>query len=184
MPGKIKARLLFVPTILWNMLLGRWLRVRNWWDRIDDQLIVGAMPLTSDVPELAGLGVTAVVNTCEEYGGPVDAYARYGIRQLRIPTVDFTHPSLENVTRAVEFIEEQVARGGTVYVHCKAGRARSATVALAWLMKSKGLDPKQAQTLLQEKRPHTDRRVFARPVIRQYYQQLQAAERAQAENSR
>ncbi len=174
--SKIKARVLFVPTILWNMLLGRWLRVRNWWDRIDEHLIVGAMPLESDVPKLHEAGVTAVVNTCDEYGGPVAAYEKYGIRQLRVPTIDFTHPSLENVTRAVEFMQQEIAEGGTVYVHCKAGRARSATVALAWLMKSRQLDPKQAQALLQSKRPHTDKYVFARPVIKEYYRRLQAGQ--------
>ena len=173
MLSKIKARLLFIPTILWNMALGRLFRVRNWWDRIDEHLIVGALPLAADVPRMAGEGVTAVVNTCEEYGGPIDAYQKYGIAQLRVPTVDFTHPSLENVKTAVDFIEQQVAQGGTVYVHCKAGRARSATVAMCWLMKSRGISPQEAQAILQEKRPHTDRHVFARPVVKEYYRILQ-----------
>lgn len=73
------ARLLFWPTLLWNMLLGRVLRVRHWWDRVDDHVILGALPLSRDVPRLAAEGVRAVVNTCEEYAGPVDAYARAGI---------------------------------------------------------------------------------------------------------
>ncbi len=29
------ARLLFVPTLCWNLLLGRVLHVRHWWDPID-----------------------------------------------------------------------------------------------------------------------------------------------------
>lgn len=38
---------------------------------------------------------------------------------------------------AVEFIEEQTKSGKKVYVHCKAGRGRSVSVAMAHLLKSK-----------------------------------------------
>jgi atypical dual specificity phosphatase len=183
MLNKIRAQMVFVPTLLWNMLLGRWLKVRNWWDRIDANLIVGALPLESDVAQLAREGVVAVVNTCQEYAGPESAYEKYGIRQLRVPTIDFTHPTLDSVTRAVEFIERETAGGGTVYVHCKAGRARSATVALCWLMKSRGIDPKEAQAILQEKRPHINKYVFARPVVKEFFSRLQASAQGHAQNN-
>ena len=156
------------------MLLGRWLKVRNWWDRVDETMIVGALPFGKDVPKMAGEGVTCVVNTCEEYEGPVQEYQQHGIEQLRVPTVDFTHPTMESVTRAVEFIGEKTAAGGTVYVHCKAGRARSATVAMCWLIKSKGMTPQEAQTLLLEKRPHVNRFVYARPVVKQFFEDLKS----------
>lgn len=67
-----------------------------------------------------------MVNTCEEYAGPVVEYAEHGIEQLRIPTTDFTHPRMEDVERAVEFVQDHAQRGETVYIHCKAGRAQSA----------------------------------------------------------
>ena len=172
---KIKATVVFVPTLIWNMLLGRWLRVRNWWDRIDDTLIVGALPFEKDVDPLSAEGVTCVVNTCAEYAGPVEAYKQHDIVQLRVPTVDFTHPSLESVNQAVDFIQQHTQNGGTVYVHCKAGRARSATVAMCWLIRHRGMSPEQAQTLLLEKRPHINRFVYARPVVVEFYKQEQAA---------
>jgi atypical dual specificity phosphatase len=175
---RIKAAIVFVPTLIWNMLLGRWLKVRNWWDRIDETMIVGAMPFERDVPAMAAAGVTAVVNTCAEYEGPVDAYAAEGINQLRVPTVDFTHPDLESVSRAVDFIQQETRDGGTVYVHCKAGRARSATVAMCWLIRHRGMTPEQAQTLLLEKRPHVNRFVYARPVVREFYQRELANSRS------
>ena len=167
---RIKATVVFVPTLIWNMLLGRWLKVRNWWDRGDETIIVGALPFGKDVPKLAERGVTCVVNTCEEYEGPVKEYQQHGIEQLRVPTVDFTHPTLDSVTKAVEFIGQQTADGGTVYVHCKAGRARSATVAMCWLIRNKGMTPQEAQTLLLEKRPHVNRFVYARPVVKQFFE--------------
>ena len=143
------ARLVWLPTLWWNYLLGRVLRVRNWSDRIDAQVIVGAYPFARDVPRLVKEGVRAVVNTCEEYAGPVIRYEASGIEQLRIPTTDFTHPRLEDVKLAVEFVQRHVVAGDSVYIHCKAGRARSATVALCWLVKYRGMSPEAAQRLSQ-----------------------------------
>ena len=163
-----KARLVFYPTLAWNVLLGRVLKVRNWWDPIDDYLVLGARPFASDVPALAELGVKGVVNTCEEYAGPVDQYKQYGLDQFHMPTIDFTHPSYEDVCAAVKFIETHVERNEKVYVHCKAGRARSATVAICWLMKSKNMSAAEAQQLLLEKRPHVNAHLTERPVVQKF----------------
>lgn len=167
MPRPI-ARLLFWPTLLWNMLLGRVLGVRNWWDRVDEHVILGALPLRRDVPRMAADGVKAVVNTCEEYAGPVAEYAAAGIEQLHIPTTDFHPPSTDDVRRAVEFMQRHVERGETVYVHCKAGRARSATVVLCWLIAHRGLTAAEGQRLLLEKRPHVHRRLTERAVVQAF----------------
>lgn len=147
------------------MALGRWLKVRNWWDEVDDDIVLGAFPFASDVDELAKIGVKAVVNTCEEYAGPVEEYEKHGIEQFRMPTVDFTHPSLEDVTAAVAFIESHVAKGHRVYIHCKAGRARSATVAICWLIKSRQVSKEEGQQILNSARPHINQRLGERPVV-------------------
>jgi len=162
------ARSVFYPTLWWNMLLGRVLKVRKWASRVDDHLIVGAYPFSRDVPGLVAEGVRAVVNTCEEYEGPCAAYTAAGIDQLCIPTTDFTHPLLEDIEQAVEFIQVHAERGATTYVHCKAGRARSATVALCWLVKYRGMTPVQAQAALLLHRPHVNPHIALRPVVQQF----------------
>ncbi|MCA9106723.1 MAG: dual specificity protein phosphatase family protein [Planctomycetales bacterium] len=167
---RLRAQVLFVPTLGWNVLLGRMLKVRRWWDRIDDHVVIGAMPFPSDVARLHKEGVRGVVNTCEEYSGPSRLYHNLGMRQLRVQTVDFTHPSIEAVQQAVDFIAEHSERGESVYVHCKAGRARSATIVLCWLIQQHGLTPEQGQQLLLERRPHINRRLVERPVVREFYQ--------------
>jgi atypical dual specificity phosphatase len=161
----VYARTIFYPTLFWNMLLGRWLKVRNWWDVVDENIVLGAFPFASDVEKLASIGVKAVVNTCEEYAGPVEEYAKHGIEQFRMPTVDFTHPSLPDVTNAVEFIKSQVGEGRRVYIHCKAGRARSATVAICWLMKNSEISKEEGQQILSNARPHINQRLCSRPVV-------------------
>lgn len=170
---RLIARTLFVPTLGWNMLLGRVLGVRRWWDRIDEHLVLGALPLARDVSQFQAEGITGVINTCEEYAGPQQAYERAGIEQLRLPTVDFTHPSLESVKRGVAFIDDHAAKEGAVYLHCKAGRARSATIAICWLVASKGITLEDAQQLLLEKRPHVNAKLTSRPVVQEFCAQVE-----------
>jgi atypical dual specificity phosphatase len=176
---RLVAQILFYPTLAWNYTLSRILRVRNWWDRVDTHVIVGAYPFARDVEAMHAEGVRAVVNTCEEYLGPESEYDKYGIEQLRIPTTDFTHPQLQDVSRAVEFVQRHVEAGDTVYIHCKAGRARSATVALCWLMKYRGLTMHQGQKQLLESRAHVNPRLTERPVIQQFADQHDLHQRSE-----
>jgi atypical dual specificity phosphatase len=173
------ARAIHHPTLAYNVLLGRIFRVRKWWDVVDERLILGAMPFRGDARFLKALGVTGVVNLCEEYRGPLAEYAAHGIEQLWLPTIDFSHPPAEFIRRGAEFIEQHAQQSGCVYVHCKAGRARSATVALWWLVRFRGMTPDQAQQLLLRTRPHVNPRVHLRPVIQQLYTELQQAESVQ-----
>ncbi len=166
------ARLVFSPTLFWTLLLGRWLKVRHWWDRIDSTVWLGAIPFSKDVKTLADEGVRGVVNTCEEYQGPVQHYADFGIEQLWIPTVDYTHPEYDDVCRAVEFIEQHSREGNSVYLHCKAGRGRSATVAMCWLIKSRQITKEEAQQSLNRIRPFVNQKLASRPVVREFEKQF------------
>lgn len=168
----LKSRLFFLPTLAWNVLLGRVLHLRDWWDEIEPGLLLGALPFASDVSKLANAGVTAVLNTCEEYRGPVSEYQKFGILQTRVPTVDFTHPTLADVEKGVEFIENQLARGGKVYVHCKAGRGRSATIVLCWLIAHRQMSRQQAQALLLGRRAHVNPKIDQRPVVSEFENRL------------
>jgi atypical dual specificity phosphatase len=61
-----------------------------------------------------------------------------------------------------------VSSGKKVYVHCKAGRARSATVVLCWLVHSRRMTPEEAQRLLLKVRPHVNARIYQRGVVLEY----------------
>jgi atypical dual specificity phosphatase len=71
------------------------------------------------VSTLQKLGIKAVVNMMDEYGGPHDMYLRAGISQLYLPTVDHCEPSLEHLHKGVEFIQYHKSRNNGVYIHCK-----------------------------------------------------------------
>ena len=167
---QLYASAVFYPTLWWNVLLGRIICVRNWWDDVNEHVVLGALPFESDVENLADVGIGAVVNTCVEYGGPVNAYKEFGIEQLRVPTTDFTHPSLQSVEKAVDFMEQQIENGKRVYVHCKAGRARSATVVACWLIKRFQMTANDAQQLMLKVRPHVNPKIELRPVVIEFEQ--------------
>ena len=169
--SRVYAYAVFIPTLLWNMLLGRWLKIRPWWSDVDDHVIIGALPLARDVEPLARLGVKGVVNTCLEYAGPQQGYATWGIEQLRVPTVDFTPPSMESIKKSIKFIKRHAEKGDKVYVHCKAGRARSATVVMCWLIQSHRMSPAEAQRLLLQKRAHVKPDVDQRQVVKDFFQE-------------
>ena len=60
------------------------------------------------------------------------------------------------IFRGVSFIEEVIASDpeASVYVHCKAGRTRSATLVGCYLMNRYGWTPERAVEFMREKRPH------------------------------
>lgn len=162
-------QIVFLPTLAWNVLLGRVLRVRRWWDRVDDHVVIGALPFPRDVRRLADEGVRGVINTCREYAGPSKAYAEAGIEQLRVPTRDFTPPTLEDVDRSLELMRRMAAEEHSTYVHCKAGRARSATIVMCWLIEVHDMTPEEAQLRLLEVRPHVNPRLVERDVVQAFY---------------
>ena len=50
-------------------------------------------------------------------------------------TVDFQPPSLDKIREGLEVIYQVKASGNSVYLHCKAGKGRSAVVAACYLIK-------------------------------------------------
>jgi atypical dual specificity phosphatase len=98
----------------------------------------------------------------------VSQYQHHQIEQMWMPTIDYTHPSYGDVCRAVEFIDQNVTDGKSVYIHCKAGRGRSATVAICWLMKAKQISAAEAQAWLNSKRPFVNQHLPSRPVVQQF----------------
>ena len=54
---------------------------------------------------------------------------------LHLPTIDRQAPSQQQLCKGVAWIVDKAQSGkGSVYVHCKAGRARSATLVAAYLI--------------------------------------------------
>ena len=130
--SKVVSRLFFLPTFPITILM----RVGNYWTTVDDTLYLGCAPMgiLGHPSQLHKLGVRGVINMCYEYDGPKNYYSDLGIKQLHLPTVDHFEPSVSQISQAVQFIQEHKNRGEKVYVHCKAGHGRAASVAMCWMM--------------------------------------------------
>ncbi|OQS00906.1 hypothetical protein ACHHYP_02151 [Achlya hypogyna] len=168
--ARIAGRVYFFPTWPLTYLVRR----TNYFTLVDSHVFLGAVPIAAlgYVDKMHARGVRAVVNLCDEYEGPVAAYRAAGIKQLWIPTVDHTEPSLEDVKKAVEFIQFHKERGSRVYVHCKAGAGRSAAVAFCWLLHEKPAWTLQdTQAYLNEKRK-VRKSLYQQPNIVAYYEML------------
>jgi len=165
---QIYAKQLFYPTLFWNIVLGRILKLRNWWDEIDKYLILGAIPFSCDVKYLKKLDVKGVLNLCRENDGPVDKYKEFGIKYYKIPVIDFTSPTLDDVIKSVDLINKYCVDKNKIYVHCKAGRGRSATVVLCWLIKHRYYKPEEAMEHILKVRPHINNRIYERRVVNEY----------------
>ncbi|XP_060695816.1 dual specificity protein phosphatase 16 isoform X1 [Hemiscyllium ocellatum] len=73
---------------------------------------------------------------------------------LRVPVNDsFCEKILPWLDKSVEFIEKAKASNGCVLVHCLAGISRSATIAIAYIMKRMDMSLDEAYRFVKEKRP-------------------------------
>ncbi|CAL9096385.1 unnamed protein product [Musa acuminata var. zebrina] len=150
------ARILFYPTLVYNVVRNKMQAEFRWWDEIDQFILLGAVPFPKDVPRLQQIGVRGVVTLNEPYETlvPSKLYKAHGIDHLVIPTRDYLFaPSLANICLAVDFIHNNASSGTMTYVHCKAGRGRSATVVLCYLIKHKNMTPLEALEYVRSKRP-------------------------------
>jgi protein tyrosine phosphatase (PTP) superfamily phosphohydrolase (DUF442 family) len=164
--------------ILWERLSGQGVRVTGMWaadhlvrivtgapirdvSQITPQLHVGGQYRQRGWSRLKRRGVTAVVNMRMEFDDEAADIAPR--RYMYLPTVDDRPPSLEALEEGVEFVREEIRRGGGVYVHCGAGVGRAPAMAAAYLV-STGLTPDEAWARIREVRP------FIRPKPEQVAQ--------------
>jgi predicted protein tyrosine phosphatase len=106
-------------------------------------------------------GITAVVNLRLEFDDQAAGLAPS--RYLHLPTVDDGAPSVEHLKKGSSFMAEEVASGGSVYVHCGSGIGRAPTMAAAYLVGT-GLTPDEAWERIRQVRP------FIRPTTVQVEQ--------------
>lgn len=150
---------------------------RRWYDRIDETVLLGALPfrgMTKWFVERENVRGVITLNEdweLEQFCNTEQEWQKHGVRQLKIPTEDFTaSPSQQDIRRAVHFIEEfRQNQLGSVYVHCKAGRTRSATVVACYLVKIHSWTPEEAVDYVMVKRPHVWLRDKQLDSIEQFY---------------
>ena len=129
---------------------------QEWFSYIEPQLWLGGAPTyRRDYDFILANGITAVLNIRAEREDDTAFFDRHGIVHVQFKVPDVTVPDEATITGAVEWIQEQVADGRTVLVHCAKGRGRSATLLAAYLMREEGMSFEEAKALLDGRRSLT-----------------------------
>ncbi len=101
--------------------------------QITANLFLGGQYNLVGLKKLRDIGITAIVNMRER---SIYTEAQYqGFRYLHLPTVDNTPPTLEDLIRGAEFVDNEIKNNGKVYIHCRQGLGRGPSMAIAYLLK-------------------------------------------------
>uniref|UniRef100_A0A1J3E8H6 Putative dual specificity protein phosphatase DSP8 n=1 Tax=Noccaea caerulescens TaxID=107243 RepID=A0A1J3E8H6_NOCCA len=168
----VGARALFYPTLIYNVVRNKFEAEFRWWDRVAEFVLLGAVPFPSDVPRLKELGVCGVITLNEPYETlvPSSLYKSYCIDHLVIATRDYCFaPSMEAICQAVDFIHRNASLGKTTYVHCKAGRGRSTTIVICYLVQHKHMTPEAAYAYVKSIRPRVLLAATQWKAVLEYY---------------
>ncbi|XP_011159662.1 phosphatidylglycerophosphatase and protein-tyrosine phosphatase 1 isoform X2 [Solenopsis invicta] len=189
--AKMFARVTFYPTLFYNVVMEK-ITTRNWYDRIDETVILGALPFRQTTKQLIDdENIKAVVSMNEDYelsllSNTEKEWRSYNVEFLQLSTTDiFQAPSQEKLQDGVNFINKfrnvsskklddtGVIDGneqpGTVYVHCKAGRTRSATLVACYLISKNNWTPQEAIDYMRTKRPHILIHTAQWSALKQFY---------------
>ena len=161
----------FYPTLFLNRAMcavGVWRR----WDWVDEHVAVGALPSARFLRQLADAGISALVNLCVEYSGNERSLAALSMTQLHLPTLDYHRPCADDIARAVDFIKEQIEEGKKTYIHCKAGRGRSVTIAVGYLMATRQISANEAFLHIKSIRPNIDSDIPHAPEVVAYAERI------------
>ncbi len=152
-----------------------------WHSEITPGVILSAMPTQEhyNARYFKDLGVTKVISAVERteitpyfFGSPETpaGWARENIQQRFIEAQDHGPLTPEQIYEAVQIMKDEIRAGGKVLVHCMAGKGRSASIVLAYL-----LNDAQQPTLemvlheLRFFRPQICPNQAQQATVRQYY---------------
>jgi atypical dual specificity phosphatase len=143
--------------------MSNWFRVYGFAD-VQDNLLVGAYPLDEeDVRMLEWMSIERVFNLVEdeeyEPGEREEVEAaleQAGIEEHRMNLTDYGRLPAAALEQAVGAVLEWLDQGHRVYLHCRAGRQRSAAVAAGVVALREGVGIEEALELVHQRKPSAD----------------------------
>lgn len=112
---------------------------------ITPHVFLGGQYSSVGLKRLQELGITAIVNMRTT---PIPTFPFIiTFKTLHLPTPDLHAPKIEALLEGIQFIKDEVAQDGKVYIHCRLGEGRGPTMTIAYLI-STGLTFNDAHTLV------------------------------------
>jgi hypothetical protein len=159
----LSARLLLAPCLVGQYLsLLHYRRQCDAWSELTPKVWIGAKLNSREAAEARRRGVTAVLDLTTEFS---ETPALLNVAYQNIPILDLTELNQAQLQEAVDFITRHT-NNGVVYIHCKIGYSRTATVVGAYLLASgQAVTVEGAIALLRKARPPIIIRTEARSAL-------------------
>ena len=94
------------------------------YSRITPTLYVGGQIREGGWQRLRAAGVTSIVNMRREHDDRAAGVSVPEENYLHLPTIDDQPVELADLKHGADWMAQQIAQGGVVYVHCAAGSGR------------------------------------------------------------
>lgn len=153
-----------------------------WWHEIDENLVLGAIPLIEHKAHLTSLRITAVFSILDihEYSTKF-VKILFATENLITSTPDFQAVDPEDIQEAVNQLVTWIKAGHKVYVHSKAGRGRSASIVVAYCMRygipeNRTPSLEQAIAYVKGKRPQISLNPRQQEAIIEWFRRFNGAE--------
>lgn len=170
LPFKFITRMIWTPTMLLSSFNC---------DPIDDYVILGSIPRDEDdfihIKETYGVNKIMTMNEDWELvavGDDGTKRTTLGIDRIQLATPDFNPPSLDVIKRAVDILQAD-REGGEIenryYIHCKAGKGRSAVIVVCYVLSRYNMDVDTAIKYVKRHRPSVSLNEQQIDAIQQYY---------------
>jgi atypical dual specificity phosphatase len=141
---------------------------------IEGKLAGCGLPVTQEEFEWLGENGIKSVVTVREVPLPSEWFIESDINYLHLEVEDFGAPSIEELDKAVGFIDDEINKNRPVMVHCAAGKGRTGAVLAAYLVKSQSLTAKDAIEKVRGTRPGSIQSVVQETAISMYEKYLRS----------
>jgi len=119
---------------------------------LTESLGLGHAPMShGEMVSVREQGINAIVNLCGEFCNLHEIQEEYDFEVYYLPTCDNEVPPMDELEKALDWLDEAIYLGKKVLVHCRYGIGRTATFVMAYLLR-KGYGLKLARRKVEKTR--------------------------------